>query len=91
MPMYLLAVPNNICSQAVRGLGKSFKPMIITLVGVVGFRFIWVLFIFPLNPTIHFLGACYPVSALIMSVIFVVYYKRELRLLKMKFDNNIEV
>ena len=84
MPMYLLGIPNTVCSQAVRGFGKSFQPMIITLVGVVGLRFLWVLLIFPLNPTIHFLAACYPISSFIMSIIFIIYYKRELSLLAKK-------
>lgn len=79
MPMYLLGVPNSICSQAVRGLGKSFEPMMMTLVGVVGLRFLWVLFIFPMNPTIHFLGICYPISSCIMSVIFIFYYRKEVK------------
>lgn len=77
MPMYLLGVPNSICSQAVRGLGKSFQPMMMTLVGVVGLRFLWVLLIFPMKPTIHFLGICYPISSLMMSVIFIFYYRKE--------------
>ncbi len=79
MPMYLLGVPNSICSQAVRGLGKSFEPMMMTLIGVVGLRFVWVLFAFPMNPTIHFLGICYPLSSFIMSVIFIFYYRREVK------------
>ncbi len=79
LPMYLIGIPYNICAQAVRGLGKSFEPMIITLVGVVGLRFLWVLLIFPLYPNIYFLGACYPVSSFIMSIIFVTYYKKEIR------------
>ena len=79
MPMYLLGIPNSICSQAVRGLGKSFKPMIMSLVGVVGLRFFWVLVIFPADPTIHFLATCYPVSGVIMSIVFVCYYKYELQ------------
>ena len=84
MPMYLLGIPNSICSQAIRGLGQSFRPMIITLVGVVGLRFLWVLVIFPLNPTIYFLGACYPVSSIIMSAIFIVYYRCEILALQEK-------
>ena len=78
MPMYLIGIPYTICSQAVRGLGKSFKPMIITLIGVVGLRFLWVLIIFPINPTIQFLAMCYPVSSFIMSVVFLIYYKKEI-------------
>ncbi len=79
MPMYLLGIPQTMCMQALRGLGKSFVPMILTLVGVIGVRVIWVLFIFPTNPTIYFLGACYPISALLMSIIFVVYYRHAVK------------
>ncbi len=86
MPMYLIGIPYNICAQAVRGLGKSFEPMIITLVGVVGLRFIWVLFIFPLYPNIHFLAACYPVSSFIMTIIFVCYYKKEIKIVEEKLQ-----
>ncbi len=82
LPMYLIGIPYNICAQAVRGLGKSFGPMMITLVGVVGLRFIWVLFIFPFYPNIHFLAACYPISSLIMSIIFICYYRKEIRLVE---------
>ena len=82
MPMYFFGVPNYICSQAIRGLGQSFKPMIITLVGVVGLRFLWVLVIFPLYPTIQFLGCCYSVSSIIMSIIFTIYFNKEFKKIK---------
>lgn len=84
MPMYLLGIPYQMCAQALRGLGKSFVPMLITLVGVVGIRVIWVQFVFPLHPTIEFLGACYPLSSLIMSIIFVTYYIVEVKKLGQK-------
>jgi len=79
MPMYLLGIPHQMFAQALRGLGKSIAPMIITLVGIVGIRIIWVYFIFPLNPSIHFLAVCYPISSLIMTVIFSFYYIHEIR------------
>lgn len=74
LPMYLLNIPQQVFSQSLRGLGISFTPMLLTLVGVVGLRFIWVLYLLPLNPTFNFLALCYPVSALLMSGIFFVYY-----------------
>ncbi|ONI46082.1 hypothetical protein AN641_00335 [Candidatus Epulonipiscioides gigas] len=77
MPMYLLGIPQTMFIQALRGLGKSFIPMILTLIGVIGIRVIWVLIIFPLNPNIYFLGICYPVSSLIMSIIFTLYFYKE--------------
>lgn len=78
MPMYLLTIPQQVFSQALRGLGKSFIPMLLTLVGVVGTRLLWVNFILPIKPSLTLLGACYPASALLMSIIFAVYYKRVL-------------
>ncbi len=74
IPMYLIGIPYQIFSQALRGLGKTFLPMIITLTGIVGLRVLWIAFVFRSYPTIYFLGLCYPVSSLIMSVIFSVYY-----------------
>lgn len=74
MPMYLLGIPQTMFAQALRGLGKSMVPMILTLVGVIGVRVLWVTVLFPLQPSIYFLAACYPVSATLMSVIFTVYY-----------------
>ena len=51
--------------------------MVLTLVGVVGLRVLWVYFVLPQKPSLMLLAACYPISAFIMSVIFIVYYKNE--------------
>lgn len=82
LPMYLLGVPQRLYSTAIRGFGKSFGPMWLSLIGVVGLRFLWVYAILPLNPTIFMLGLCYPVCSLLMSVIFTIYYKKELRIIE---------
>ncbi len=74
IPMYLLTIPHQIFSQSLRGFGRSMLPMMLTLIGVVGVRFFWVYFIFPINNSIYLLGACYPAGAFIMSSIFTVYY-----------------
>lgn len=74
MPMYLLGIPQTMLIKALQGLGKSFAPMMLTLVGVIGIRIFWVLVIFPINPSIYLLASCYPLSAFIMSAIFSVYY-----------------
>ncbi|MFI3174368.1 MAG: MATE family efflux transporter [Bacillota bacterium] len=79
MPMHILAVPQQMYSQALRSLGQSFIPMIMTLVGVVGLRLAWVTFILPIAPNLQVLGACYPASALLMSVVFAVYYRIEFK------------
>ncbi len=79
LPMYLLTIPQQMLSQALRGLGKSVIPMFLTLIGVVGLRFFWVYIIFPFNPTLQVLASCYPASALLMSIIFVCYYSNEIK------------
>lgn len=82
LPMYLLGIPQQIFSQALRGMGKTFVPMILTLVGVVGLRFAWIPLILPLNPSLQTLGLVYPASSLLMSCIFSVYYAIELKKFK---------
>ena len=74
LPMYLLNIPQQIYSHALRGLGFSLMPMVLSVFGVVGVRLLWVEYLLPLNPSLTFLGFCYPVSALCMSIIFAVYY-----------------
>lgn len=79
MPMYLLGIPQTMLIKALQGLGKSFVPMVLTIVGVIGIRVLWVLVILPMNTSIYFLGLCYPISTGVMSIIFVVYYKKEMK------------
>ncbi len=74
MPMYIFAIPHQVLSNALKGCGNTFMPMIITLIGVVGIRLLWVNLILPMNMNISFLGLCYPISAIIMSIIFTIYY-----------------
>lgn len=47
---------------ALRGLGYSTSAMIIPIVTVCGFRFLWVLLVFPLAPTFSMLLVSYPLS-----------------------------
>jgi len=45
-----------------RGLGRSTVPMLLSVLGTVGTRVIWVMFFFPLRRDIQFLMLCYPIS-----------------------------
>lgn len=90
LPMYLVGIPQQICSQALRGLGKSFVPMLLTLAGVVGIRFFWVYLILPMNNSLFLLGICYPVSSFVMSIIFIVYYKHEINKLTRNNQNMLK-
>lgn len=79
MPMYLLGIPQTIFIKALQGLGKTLVPMVLTLIGVIGIRVVWVLFVLPLKPEIYFLATCYPLSSTIMSIIFSIYYLKEIK------------
>ena len=68
----------EVMSCSLRGLGKSFTGMIVTLSGTVLFRVLWVWFIFPLKKTEAMLYCLYPISwiitvitlAIILAVVF---------------------
>lgn len=79
MPMYLLSIPHQIYAQALRGLGKSVLPTLLTMIGVVGMRCFWVYGVFPSYNNIYILAICYPVSAFILSIGFTGYYKYEIK------------
>ncbi len=79
LPMYLLTIPQQMLSQASRGLGFSFMPMVFTLICIVGMRFVWVYIIMPIQPSLELLAFCYPVSALLASCVFVVYFRKVIK------------
>ena len=63
LPFFILSMMNTMAS-AVRGLGYSTTSMIVALVGVCGFRFVWITTIFQL-PQVHnmpMLILSYPVT-----------------------------
>ncbi len=58
-----------IGSGLLRSVGKSNTAMIITLVGAVLFRILWILFIFPLKPTLVMAYCCYPITWVLTSIV----------------------
>ncbi len=62
----------EILSSAIRACGESIKPMVITALGICGFRILWICF-YPSSSVIETLY-CYPISWVLTSVIFLVYY-----------------
>ena len=62
MPFYFFCSLMDVAASQIRGMGKSFEPMIVSLVGACGIRLFWIYFILPLNRTLMFLYWAYPVS-----------------------------
>ena len=75
VPTFITYVGLEIFAGAMRGAGEAMLPMIITLLGVCVLRVIWVLVIAPLKPdSFLFMLACYPITWILTSLAFTIYY-----------------
>ena len=60
---YFLCGIMDVGSGVMRGMGKSFLPMMVSLIGSCAFRILWIEFICPIDPTnIQLLYISYPIS-----------------------------
>ena len=79
---YFLCGLMDVGSGVLRGLGKSFRAMVISLVGSCVTRIIWIYTVFAADHTLEVLYACYPLSWVLtaathFTVAFVVLHKLE--------------
>ena len=80
--LVMLCVPYFICGcmdvtvGCIRGMGNSITPMLVSIFGVCVLRFVWIIFIFPLNRTFGFLLATYGISWLITFILQLIIYKK---------------
>lgn len=65
LPCFLVAF-YEVPGGAMRGMGCSVPPAVVTIIGSVVLRVIFVLWVFPLHPSYEFLMAVYPISWLFM-------------------------
>ena len=65
---YFICGIMDLLPGAMRGIGYSAVPMIISIIGTVGIRIIWIYMIFPYHHAIDFLFISYPLSWLITVV-----------------------
>lgn len=83
-PLYVFYVLGAVIPGALRGMGESFRPMLITLFGSCLCRVLWILLVVPFRPTLMMVLSCYPVSWAITSALYLVYYRSFLPDLKNK-------
>lgn len=88
-PTYLTFICIEIISGALRGMGVSFTPTVMTGIGICVFRVIWVFFVVPFNRSIPTIALCYPISWLLTSTMFVIYYRHFWRKNKNKYTDII--
>ena len=79
VPFYVLWSYIEVMTGTLRGMGDTFVPMIITLIGTCLFRILWMTLLVPVWPTIPGISLVYPVSWLITGTAFTVYFLRKLR------------
>lgn len=67
---------------ALRGMGFSTVPMILSIIGTVGTRIVWIYGLFPSHRSLAFLFLSYPVSwiiTILMQLVCFVYVRRKVR------------
>jgi putative MATE family efflux protein len=81
LPYFILGMM-DVTTGVLRGLGSSFAPMIISVLGVCGFRIGWIYTVFAADPTPGTLFISYPVSWAITFVCqlmaFILIYRRNI-------------
>ena len=71
---YFLCGIMDLFPGALRGMGYSAVPMILSVIGTVGMRVLWIYVVFPLNRSLYVLFISYPASWGITIVLQVICY-----------------
>ncbi len=81
----------DVMTGAMRGLGSSLTPMIITVLGVCGIRIGWVLLIFPMFGTQFSLYISYPLSWIVSFFVQLVAYFIVFRSVRAKYEKSLPI
>lgn len=73
-PLYFTYCCVEILSGTMRGCGESFKPMALVCLGVCVLRILWVTFISPLFSTFEMVIVSYPITWVVTSILFIIYF-----------------
>ena len=79
MPFYILYIPVEVMFSALRGMGNSVIPTVITFFGVCVLRSAWGLFIVPFHHTVNMVLLGFPVTWVVTDLAFAVYFSRYLK------------
>lgn len=71
---YFLCGIMDVTVGTLRGMGYSIVPMITSIIGVCGFRVIWVLGVFSQNRDIGLLYASYPISWIMTGIVLIICF-----------------
>ena len=89
--VYFLCGIMDILANSMRGMGHSFAPMILSLLGACVFRIIYIYTIFQIYHTTFTLYLAYPISWLltivIQSICLIFVRKKEFKSMRQNFDS----
>ena len=77
---YFLCGIMDLFPGALRGMGHSGVPMILSIIGTVGTRIVWIFFVFPKSRSLYTLFISYPASwaiTIVMQVVCFVFVRRK--------------
>lgn len=72
VPFWITYVPIGLVSGGLRGMGNTLIPTLITAVGIIGLRSLWILLI-P-NLSLFAVFMVYPITWIVTSAVFLIYY-----------------
>ncbi len=75
VPFYITYILVELLPGAIRGAGKSFVPMIISVFGVCALRLIWLFTVVPYSHTVNTVAASYPITWTVTSIAIFIYYR----------------
>ncbi len=75
IPVFITYVCIEIFAGALRGLGNSFIPMLMTCLGVCALRVVWLLIVVPIWRNLTMVLVSYPLSWSVTSILFIFYYR----------------
>jgi len=73
LPYFLCGIMESL-SSALRGVGFSILPMVISLFGACGLRILWIATVFPFYNTIPALFMSYPITWAITAVLLLTMF-----------------
>ncbi len=74
VPTLILYVGFEVISGSLRGIGDAIIPSLLSLFGICCIRVLWIRIVFSNNPTMENVVYCYPVTWIITTILFVMYY-----------------
>ena len=74
VPTFFTYISIEILSGALRGVGDAWIPMFITGIGICGVRIVWMTAVLPHFHSLKGAAFCYPLSWVITTIAYFIYY-----------------